>query len=443
MKLANLEHELEQGRGHMPCELPSVVRQRIDQTLASLPEHHRRRKMKVSSAFGLSAAVLCAIMVGSGFVFPQAAAALRQLPGIVSVFKFAGDYGLKAADEKGLVTAVEQSITDQGITVQIKEVMYDGSRISIGYIQQSDDPTQEMTRGLDFQINGKRYKPALSGTGSPVDEHTYAGVIDLMPAEDLPNHFKLQMDISQIGSTKGRWSFSIPVTKMASTNKVVLPMITKSYGDITLTVKKVLFTPGSTELDVEVKQPADAGRFIQYDLFDDKGTQLQRRSGSGRGQTDGKNIHINLLTALRARQPIAKTITIRPFVDLPFQGPLKESKAPLDQMPTEEKPISLSQGEAGHLLITQVERLPDKTLVHYRTEGLIPQEQAKPLWIEDSGGNKYLQLQKPSITVDPVHYRFVKEFPAFTEKEQLTFVTRELTPPGYLKELEITVPLEP
>ncbi len=94
-------------------------------------------------------------------------------------------------------------------------------------------------------------------------------------------------------------------------------------------------------------------------------------------------------------------------------------------------------------MITQVERLPDKTLVHYRTEGLIPQEQANPLWIEDSGGNKYLQLQKPSITVDPVHYRFVKEFPAFTEKEQLTFVTRELTPPGYLKELEITVPLEP
>ncbi len=156
-------------------------------------------------------------------------------------------------------------------------------------------------------------EPALSGTGSPVDEHTYAGVIDLMPAEDLPNHFKLQMDISQIGSTKGRWSFSIPVTKMASTNKVVLPMITKSYGDITLTVKKVLFAPGSTELDIEVKQPADADRFIQYDLFDDKGTQLQRRSGSGRGQTDGKNIHINLLTALRARQPIAQNHYDPPF----------------------------------------------------------------------------------------------------------------------------------
>lgn len=286
-------------------------------------------------------------------------------------------------------------------------------------------------------------EPALSGTGSPVDEHTYAGVIDLMPAEDLPNHFKLQMDISQIGSTKGRWSFSIPVTKMASTNKVVLPMITKSYGDITLTVKKVLFTPGSTELDVEVKQPADAGRFIQYDLFDDKGTQLQRRSGSGRGQTDGPISISTFSQRYGPVSPLPKTITIRPFVDLPFQGPLTESKAPLDQMPTEEKPISLSQGEAGHLLITQVERLPDKTLVHYRTEGLIPQEQANPLWIEDSGGNKYLQLQKPSITVDPVHYRFVKEFPAFTEKEQLTFVTRELTPPGYLKELEITVPLEP
>jgi hypothetical protein len=106
--------------------------------------------------------------------------------------------------------------------------------------------------------------------------------------------------------------------------------------------------------------------------------------------------------------------------------------------------VKLAQnGDKDALKITRVERLNDKTLVHYQTEGAQPHMQSNPLWIEDESGQKHLLLDKRTELVDPVYYKFIREFPAFPPDQKLTFVTKELPKPAYTKELEMTVPVSP
>lgn len=428
MTPVNVEWELKQ-LADAPAELPETVRRRIDQTLASLPARPRRRWMRGLSYGGAAAATACSLVIGSAFVLPEAAAALREAPVIGSVFRLAGDYGLKLADEKGLSTAVNRKVTDSGITVEVTEVMYDGSRVSVGYVQQTDGAIGELARGIEFRIDGKRYDGSSSGTGSYVDDHTYAGVIDLTPSKELPDRFELQMNVTRIGETAGTWSFEMPARKTESTNKAVMPMLTKTDGDITLTVKKLLFTPSSVSLDVDYKMPAAmSSRVMQFRLVDDRGIELQSRSGGGGGHKDDRWSVNSFTQQFSPLGRIPKSVTLLAYFDGPTAGAeqLRETQAVMEQPPTPEQPLVLPQGPAGRLKITQVERMPDKFLVHYETEGLMPHEQSNPLWLVDANGGKVLQLKKPAVTVDPDRYSFIREFPPVAG-DKLTFGTREFS----------------
>ncbi|MFD0716018.1 DUF4179 domain-containing protein [Paenibacillus sp. GCM10027626] len=441
MNLVNLDKELAGIPRDRTTELPDTVRTRIDSTLDNLPERQKRKAR--SFLWGTTAAALVAgCTLGSAFVSPDMAAALRQVPGIQSIFRIAGDYGLKMADEKGLVTEVNQSVTVKGITITVNEVMYDGARLSIGYLQKSASGIEELGHP-EFQINGKSFNSPGSGSGSRVDDHTYAGVINLTPETEFSDEFDLTMTVFNVGKTHGKWEFSFPVRKIASSNKAVMPMMTRTYGDLTVTVQKVIFTPSSTELTVQTKRPKQAQGFINYDIIDDKGVVLERRGGSGGGRTEGDYEIMDFKQQFGPAEQLPKSIKVRPVLEAPSSGPLKETRLPLTGTPTEEHPLVLPQGESGALSVTKVEYFKDKTLVHYQTEGSQPFLQSTQLWIEDETGKKHLLLDKATETVDPVNYKFIREFPAFRPEQKLTFVTRELPPPNYTKDLEMTISIAP
>ncbi|MDF2571396.1 MAG: hypothetical protein K0R55_3000 [Sporomusa sp.] len=441
MNPVNLDTELAGILRDRPTELPDTVRTRIDSTLDNLP---KRQKRKVRPfLWGTTAAALVAgCTLGSAFVSPDMAVALRQVPGVESVFRMAGDYGLKTADEKGMVTRVNQSVTVMGITITVTEVMYDGARLSIGYLLKSAGGIEEL-EDYEFQINGESRHFPGSGSGSRVDAHTYAGVINVTPETEIPDKFDLTMTVYLVGTTHGKWEFNLPVRKIASSNKVVMPMMTRTSGDLTVTVQKVVFTPSSTELTVQTKMPKKAQGFINYDIIDDKGVVLERRGGSGAGHTEGDYEIMDFKQLFGPAKQIPKSITVRPVLEGHSSGPLKETRLPLNGTPTEEHPLVLSQGESGSLSVTKVEYLKDKTLVHYQTEGSQPFLQSTQLWIEDETGKKHQLLDKATETVDPVNYKFIREFPAFRPDQKLTFVTRELPPPNYTKDLEMTISVAP
>ena len=77
------------------------------------------------------------LIIGSAFVSPAMAKVLSNIPGFNSVFEFAGDRGLKIASEKGLSDTIEQTVTDQNISLTFQDVFFDGTRLSLGYIQEN------------------------------------------------------------------------------------------------------------------------------------------------------------------------------------------------------------------------------------------------------------------------------------------------------------------
>lgn len=443
MNPVNIDIELTKLLRNSPAEMPELVLSRIDQTLEHLPaRQHSKKPVRTVLWASTAAAMVAGCIVGSAFVSPNFAMALRQVPGLESVFRIVGDLGLKTADERGLVSNINQSVTDQGITLRILETMYDGSRLTVGYVQESPGGIQELD-DVEYAINGTPMHFPGSGSGSRIDDHTYAGVLNITPEKELPDKFRLTVTVQRIGTTDGRWQFSFPVRKMASSNKVVIPMTTRTAGDLTLTVNKITFTPSATELNLQIKQPKQVQRFIDYELVDDKGAVFERRGGSGGGRTEGDDEIMDFKQMFGPVQDVPKTVTVRPILNTLTTEPLKETRVALEQAPDESHPLLLSQGPSGSLKITQVEYRKDKTLIHYQTEGVQPFMQSTQLWMEDESGKKHMRLDKPTETVDPIHYKFIREFPAFRPDQKLTVVTRELPVPNYIKELEMTIPIAP
>jgi hypothetical protein len=368
--------------------------------------------------------------------------ALRQVPGLESVFRIVGDWGLKKADETGLVTEINQSVTDQGITLRITEAMYDGTRLTFGYLQEAPDGIEELD-DVEYQINGKSMHFAGSSSGNRIDQNTYAGVVNLTPDVELPEKFQLSIHVYRIGSIDGQWQYTIPISRMTTNNKVVLPMTVRSSGDVTLTVQKITFTPSLTELSIQIKQPKQNQKFINFDLIDDKGIVLDNRGGSGSGETEGDYEIMNFKQMFSPVQAIPKSLTLRPTINEPATHIPKEIKVAMEHTPDEQHPLILSQGESGFLQITQVEYLKDRTLVHYQAKGTQPYLQGSQLWIEGESGEKYRIMDKSTETLDPAQYKFIREFPSFKPDQKLIFVTRELPGPNYTKELEMTIPVTP
>ena len=90
-----------------------------------------------------SVAMFFSLLVVASFISPTMAATIKQVPGLSSIFKLAGDLGLKTAEEQGLATKLHTSVTYDDFTLQVSEVVYDGTRGSIGIERPRKENTKE------------------------------------------------------------------------------------------------------------------------------------------------------------------------------------------------------------------------------------------------------------------------------------------------------------
>jgi hypothetical protein len=244
MNRVNLEQEIKQMIENFPTELPVMVRDRIDNTLASLPTIPSKRKKGLARKMTLTsaaAAILGVSLIGSGFVSPVMAQTLKQIPLIEFVFKIVGDLGLQTAEEKKLTTPINQSVTLNGITISVSEVFYDGSRLTIGIVQHSPNGIKEILE-VEPVINGKGWNFAASSSDiENSDKKTAASLVQfmpVMPGEKLPDSFDLKLLVFLKGMENNRFEFDFPVNKTSSGSQIVKPMVTKTYEDTTVTVSR-------------------------------------------------------------------------------------------------------------------------------------------------------------------------------------------------------------
>lgn len=277
-----------------------------------------------------STAMILSLIFFTSLVSPTLAATIKHVPVLSSIFKLAGDFGLQTADEKGLSTKLHTSVTHDDFTLNVSEVVYDGTRVSIGigrpHKEDEKETLMERISNIELFINDapvKSFAPDKSiGIVTKPGKDNDSAIIEFSDLRNqggnpFPEQFDLTVSVI-IAGIQDPFKIDIPVNKIEN-NLTIQPNVSREYKNIHFSVEKVEFTPITTGLTTRVIL-TDNSIFtlplltMGVDIFDDQGHKLKLIGGDGWNATNG-NIHISD----RRFQPfesIPKTITLKPYIYL-------------------------------------------------------------------------------------------------------------------------------
>ncbi|MFM1651648.1 DUF4179 domain-containing protein [Brevibacillus sp. B_LB10_24] len=213
-----------------------------------------------------AAGFVLAVSLGA-FVSPTFAAYVKHVPEYVKQIFFGTsdkvDEGVRQAAANGYASTVDQSVTDQGITLNITEVFADPSRVYVKYTLNKNGDDFEAkdikgAKGFDdvctIQDTSGQLISGLRGW-SPVD-----GVFEFNLKGNEPKQLNIHVDIREIDSTKGKWEVTIPVDlekgQLAVKTTEINQQFTSPEG-INLSLQHVQFLPSVTRLQMETSLTAD------------------------------------------------------------------------------------------------------------------------------------------------------------------------------------------
>lgn len=295
----------------------------------------RRRGSVLRRGTGIAAAVLLLFLLitGTEFISPTLAASIKQIPGMDSIFRLAGDLGLRNADQQGLAAVPELSDTHDGLTLTVPEVLYDGIRVSLGIERQTavekfrQGDVSDLMTDIKLLINGEdinTYGPLGSSGGSfgPFSLRGKDADSRIIQFTDLqnqggrafPDDFELTLTIDVLGIQEP-FVMKLPVQKKTYHSIIAEPLIRQSSSMI-FTLDTVELTPITTRITTRLERPAGQSvnhkDILGYDLVDDQSHVLREINGSTGWNATGGNV----LIAAALFEPLQnKTdhITVRPF----------------------------------------------------------------------------------------------------------------------------------
>ncbi|MGG4194926.1 DUF4179 domain-containing protein [Paenibacillus jamilae] len=301
-----------------------------------------------------AAAAAFVLLIGGSFLSPTVAESMRHVPGVSSLFRFAGDLGLQAADEKGLVTSSEQSLTHHGLTLSIPVAAYDGVRVAVGIersslsgLQESSSRNTLMESLSDIQllIDGKTiadyaYNQHSVGIITVPGENENSAILmfsDMRNQEgiSLPDKFDLTVKLT-VSDIQEPYQMTIPVSMQSNDSVVMKPNISKSSSPFTIKYNKIELTPFTTSLaarlEISKDDPLTANDLpFGFEIYDNKGRTVKLLNGSGLHEDNGKTILFNLL--YQPYDPIPTSITIKPYISLINEHDKSQFKLGADGQP--------------------------------------------------------------------------------------------------------------
>jgi hypothetical protein len=445
--------------------VPELVSLRMSSTLLSLKK--KRGWLRKVSYGAIAACFVFGCLTTAGFVFPGIAKALKNVPVFASVFEIMGDEGTRLSSEAGLSTKVNITAENQGITMTINEVLYDGVRISVGYVMETKGGEIRPNQ-MELYVNGKRLNASVGISGREVSNQLFAGIIDYDLKEQLPDQFNLKINYQSMNDyapsfgnipkeIKGAWKFDLPVTKLKQgiVTKTFAEAPQAKFQDHMISVKKVIFTPVVTAIQLDTIEPLEPKKnvtieqgqkqFVEqgFQVFDDRGIIMENLSESASSSTKNgsllrKTEHQILLAPL---QRIPEYLVIRPYTITHSTDPAIKPIFVKARLNDASLPITLSQGTMGTITVTKVEYLEDKTLLYYQVKGEDPYRQADAVHLEGDTGQRYGKINRQAIRLDDLAHSFRMTFPPFAKNQELQVVTSEMERIETTKELELKIPL--
>lgn len=341
----NLESRIRQAK-------PAYLRANSDQAEAAIldkmlqretaPVQKRSRIGRGSIAIAAAAAVIICL-IGSGFVSPMMASALNQLPLIGGLFGQAGDAGLKTVAEQGMIQNVNTSVTHEGVTFTISDMMYDGTRISMVLTREtSDGKNPPLKKWVDksrdvyiaalkkdetpsdvIEVRANGVKLAVSRHLASDIAYHHSSILTIQPdvgatgssAFDLPERFEFEVKI-QDATINQEFKLTFPVERTTNQYIVLASEEAKTQGDYDMSISKLEMTEATMQLEVLLhfkagQEMEPIGDYMNYDIVNERGEVATLLGGTS---TPGaaENTYLNVLM-FEPFKELPKTLIVKPY----------------------------------------------------------------------------------------------------------------------------------
>lgn len=275
--------------------------------------------MKIAKVAGITAAGLVLAVALGATASPTFAEVVKSWFSLNKT-----DEGLKKAADEGFAEPINKQVTDQGITLKVKEAIHDVLRISILYGIEQDGKSMDSDRLFDtFIPNGPEDDPYVNryeivdGNGNVLPLHlqqTIAGkdriltlsLNDLTSGQvlqsmsELPDRITVRFDINQIGNTRGKWHLDVPIdlTK-AKISTTIVPLNKRYVSPMGFSVDFIQLLHGTSKtelvLQVDETQAWRRGKMsapmLRYELRDGEGNVFAAFDGLNRIDLTPGNIN--------------------------------------------------------------------------------------------------------------------------------------------------------
>ncbi|MFS0558338.1 DUF4179 domain-containing protein [Brevibacillus sp. 179-C9.3 HS] len=239
----------------------------------------RQRGWDIVKKTGLVVAGLTALVVTGTVVSPTFANYVNSL----FQNEQDADKGMKNAVHKGLVQKLEQKATDQGITVELKELLADSMRIAVIYDVYDQSGKKIENHILNAKLmdqNGKDWLEDDEGDNSGdygkffITERYLNEIFE--SSEAIPDQLTLHLEQTKIAGKTGKWSLEIPIDmkKAKEATKTVAFQDTafQSPQGLGIELKNIELSPSATRLMLDTTFPKSA--YLEVDrtkvLFNQK-----------------------------------------------------------------------------------------------------------------------------------------------------------------------------
>lgn len=190
-----------------------------------------------------------------------------------SIIYQVGHDGLKRAVEEGKVKKLSLYAEDQGIGVFLEEAYYDNYKLVVSLRVKGLDDINKEDNHIGATLiydDGKPVKPTSGFGGLKSSDLLGSGNILEFFTDEIPaNASEIMMQITSVNTTKGNWSFPIPITK-EDEHIVAEDIATKEAEDgSSFSIRKVELTPSMLVVDVSSRLSSERGYegLIFHDFF--------------------------------------------------------------------------------------------------------------------------------------------------------------------------------
>ncbi|MFI8714871.1 DUF4179 domain-containing protein [Brevibacillus brevis] len=263
---------------HVPSALPtdftSQVMTALEQVQLPKPKPNwKKRSVNILKKTALAVASVTAIITFGSMVSPTFASyvnsVIQSIQGI--------DQGMKQAAEKGYVQEINKKVTDQGITLVVKEVVADparmaiianivdqnGKRIPFDMEKNALSLTYKTKSGEDLNPGGGGYTYGEEGEYLVVSHDIFRF---LKNSKSLPDEMVVGVEATMLGGKEGSWKVEFPVDMKKARAVASYTEIGQKYmtpHGIEIMLQNIMTVPSTSMMELEIDWTKEREEQIQ------------------------------------------------------------------------------------------------------------------------------------------------------------------------------------